>query len=176
MCKRDPKYDNIVQLRADGASWSELATTYNVCKQSAIDAWTARINNPDYQPNIVDYETIQKMREQGSTWAECSKYAGIGGPALRRGLAIRGLSNYRYQPQKHNNATKAVRRAIRDGKLIRQPCEMCGLDGTYPKGRPKVHAHHDNYDKPLDVRWLCVSCHRKVHYRIDRQLSETMLT
>lgn len=40
-------------------------------------------------------------------------------------------------------------------KLIRQPCEICG--------ETKVHAHHDDYSKPLDVRWLCVKHHTLHH-------------
>lgn len=46
--------------------------------------------------------------------------------------------------------------AIKAGKLIRQCCSKCG--------RPdKVHGHHDDYSKPLDVRWLCAACHRRYH-------------
>ena len=44
---------------------------------------------------------------------------------------------------------------IRDKHIEKQPCEICGaLD---------VEAHHDDYDKPLEVRWLCFSCHSKWH-------------
>jgi hypothetical protein len=45
-----------------------------------------------------------------------------------------------------------VKRAIDSGNLLRGPCEVCGVsDG--------VEAHHDDYDKPLDVRWLCTVHH-----------------
>lgn len=47
--------------------------------------------------------------------------------------------------------------AIRSGKLIRNPCEVCG--------EIKVEAHHDDYDKPYDVRWLCVQHHHEFHGR-----------
>ena len=52
-------------------------------------------------------------------------------------------------------ARKAVFEAVRSGRLIRQACERCG---DYPG-----HAHHEDYSKPLDVRWLCRSCHREYH-------------
>lgn len=45
--------------------------------------------------------------------------------------------------------------AIRSGKLIRKPCEVCG--------EIKVQAHHDDYNKTYDVRWLCWKHHREFH-------------
>lgn len=53
-----------------------------------------------------------------------------------------------------------VSNAIRDGRLIRGPCEMCGAE--------KVQAHHDDYDKPLKVRWFCRSCH-VAHHKAERE-------
>ena len=48
-----------------------------------------------------------------------------------------------------------TRNYIRDGKLIPAPeCSVCG--STY-----KIEGHHDDYTKPLEVRWLCNPCHRK---------------
>lgn len=55
-------------------------------------------------------------------------------------------------------AHRAVRAAVLSGRLTRGPCEECGESET--------HAHHDDYSKPLDVRWLCKVCHRNVHGRV----------
>jgi hypothetical protein len=52
----------------------------------------------------------------------------------------------------------AVKDAIRKGVLVKQSCEMCGA--------VDVHAHHDDYRKPLNVRWLCPSHHRYVHRQL----------
>jgi len=57
-------------------------------------------------------------------------------------------------PEKHQ-AHLDVRYAIARGDLIRMPCESCDDKDT--------HAHHDDYSKPLDVRWLCPQCHVNVH-------------
>lgn len=57
---------------------------------------------------------------------------------------------------KAHKAHKAVYYAIKTGKLIKKPCESCG-------SLIRVQGHHWNYDLPLDVKWMCVSCHRKHH-------------
>ena len=59
---------------------------------------------------------------------------------------------------KHPEAYKAhyaVTNAVRDGRLTRLPCLFCGAD--------KVHGHHRDYSKPLDVVWLCPRCHHRLH-------------
>jgi len=51
-----------------------------------------------------------------------------------------------------------VRYAIRTGKLVKQPCWTCGEE--------KVEAHHPDYDKPLDVIWLCRKHHLEIHKKL----------
>jgi hypothetical protein len=36
-------------------------------------------------------------------------------------------------------------------------------DGKLTCGEPRVDAHHDDYARPLDVRWLCRPHHRLTH-------------
>ena len=61
----------------------------------------------------------------------------------------------RRHPEKVKAKT-AVRDAIKRGELTRLPCEVCG--------NPVSEAHHDDYSKPIDVRWLCVKHHNDHHY------------
>ncbi len=49
--------------------------------------------------------------------------------------------------------------AIRKGRVVRQPCEVCGsTEGI-------IHAHHRTYKKEdwYNVRWLCFVCHKLEH-------------
>ena len=47
--------------------------------------------------------------------------------------------------------------ALRAGKLVRpNACSKCSKVGL-------VHGHHPDYDKPLEVIWLCRSCHVEAH-------------
>jgi ribosomal protein S27AE len=62
---------------------------------------------------------------------------------------------YRQHPEKFK-ARNAVLRAVRRGDLARQPCERCGTTDN-------VEAHHDDYDRPLEVRWLCRRHHVDEH-------------
>jgi hypothetical protein len=50
---------------------------------------------------------------------------------------------------------RIVKNALRQGVLIKQPCEVCG--------DPKTQGHHDDYSKPLSVRWLCQKHHWDIH-------------
>jgi hypothetical protein len=58
-------------------------------------------------------------------------------------------------------AQQALKSAVRDGKLVRQPCEACAKNGHVQYGTS--HGHHEDYSKPLEVIWLCSLHHRWVH-------------
>lgn len=62
---------------------------------------------------------------------------------------------------KAHYAHKAVYYAVKVGKLKKLPCEKCGTTN-------RVQGHHWNYDLPLDVKWLCVPCHKQEHVRLQR--------
>lgn len=75
---------------------------------------------------------------------------------------IEGKKAWVARNQHKKKAMSAVSTAIRDGRLQRQPCEVCG---------DTAQAHHDDYSKPLDVRWLCVKHHAEHHtWMRDQQL------
>lgn len=52
-------------------------------------------------------------------------------------------------------AHAAVRSALKRGLITRGPCEVCGDETT--------DAHHDDYSRPLVVRWLCRRHHKAEH-------------
>lgn len=59
-------------------------------------------------------------------------------------------------------AYKQVRRAIKDGRLVRpETCQTCKrIPPLMRDGRSQIQAHHPDYTKPIDVEWLCSKCHR----------------
>src|SRR5262245_23612303 len=52
-------------------------------------------------------------------------------------------------------ARKALRYAVRRGYISRGDCERCGV--------PNAQGHHPDYSMPLDVVWLCRTCHDEEH-------------
>jgi hypothetical protein len=52
-------------------------------------------------------------------------------------------------------ARQLLGNAVKRGDVIKQPCKICGIT--------KVHGHHEDYDKPLEVVWLCSKHHADVH-------------
>ena len=55
-------------------------------------------------------------------------------------------------------ARTAVHNAVRDGRLKREPCKVCGSR--------RVQGHHEDYSKPLDVVWLCFRHHMETHGKV----------
>lgn len=66
---------------------------------------------------------------------------------------------WRSEDKRRQKAHSSVYSAVKSGALIRQPCCRCG--------EQKTVAHHEDYDKPLDVVWLCQPCHKQRHKEID---------
>lgn len=60
-----------------------------------------------------------------------------------------------YNKSEKGRAAQKLRDAIRQGKLNRQPCEVCH--------KPSAQGHHTDYSKPYDVKWLCPQHHREEH-------------
>lgn len=67
------------------------------------------------------------------------------------------LREYRLRYPKKYKAHQAVAKAVRNGVLTNPGnCVECASDFV-------VEAHHDDYDFPLTVRWLCAVCHKRWH-------------
>ena len=62
---------------------------------------------------------------------------------------------YRNKYPEKAKARAMVSYHLRSGHISKKPCEKCGNIET--------EAHHEDYSKPLDITWLCESCHKKIH-------------
>lgn len=59
------------------------------------------------------------------------------------------------EQKRRANCRAYAKTYLRRGKITKAPCEKCA--------DPKVEMHHDDYSKPLQVRWLCRKCHMDHH-------------
>lgn len=65
------------------------------------------------------------------------------------------VKEYRKKYPKKYKAFSLVSRAIKSGKMKKLNCEKCGsIDSV---------AHHDDYNFPLTIRWLCQAHHKQWH-------------
>ena len=104
----------------------------------------------------LDYYYTGKPCKNGhlsSRWlsGNCKECARVSQAAYKKKLRKEDPERYTQQRKVH----RAVRRAIKNGTLIPQPCEVCGGE--------KVEAHHEDYNKRFDVMWLCRKHHIEKH-------------
>ena len=59
------------------------------------------------------------------------------------------------EQRKKMNCRSYANTYLKRGKIVKVPCIKCG--------EKKSQMHHDNYDKPLEVIWLCRNCHLELH-------------
>lgn len=64
------------------------------------------------------------------------------------------VAEWRKADGRRGRCHNAIARAVKCGKIQRQPCWVCGS---------KAVAHHPDYDRPLDVVWLCQAHHKQAH-------------
>ena len=54
-----------------------------------------------------------------------------------------------------NNAVSKLNYNLKMRRVTKKTCEICG--------EIKTEGHHDDYTKPLEVRWLCKKHHESFH-------------
>jgi hypothetical protein len=133
---------NAVKPLTDFYKHPEMADGYlNKCKEcNKKDALNHRNKN------------IEKIRKY-------DRERGKNAERMKANTAINKL--WREEDKRRSVAHSAVSRAIKKGTLIRMVCERCN--------EPKTVAHHEDYDKPLEVNWLCQPCHKQRHKEINEQ-------
>ena len=68
---------------------------------------------------------------------------------------------WRAEDKRRQRAHSKVSYAIMKGYIFKKPCEKCG--------NVKSVAHHEDYDKPLEIIWLCQPCHSQRHKQMKEE-------
>lgn len=147
-----PKYEDVCLLRG-----GEVAGTLKKLSaqqvQEAIRLYQAGLSLGD----VASFYAVSRQ----SMW-----------DLLRRRIELRpqrrsGEDNHLYRggEVQDDRAQNLLEKAVARGAVIPQDvCEQCGnAPPPFVDGRRAIQAHHDDYNKPLDVRWLCQRCHHEWH-------------
>lgn len=86
------------------------------------------------------------IKSKGGQWAYCTRLGN------RHKLVARAYVNHQ----------------VHAGKLQRLPCEVCG--------KLESEAHHNSYENPLDIRWLCMGHHDALERWIRMKSKKNNLT
>ena len=97
----------------------------------------------NYRLKIDYYHAYERNRSQTSE---------------RKTALAESLRRHRRRHPERNRARAIANRAMRSGKLELLPCEVCG--------DCKSQAHHPDYSRPLEIKWLCFYHHRSEEGRL----------
>lgn len=107
------------------------------------------------------YKDIEKRRANWRKWYLRHKKEFIKrnkkynqSEAGKKSAIVRARRQMDKSPDKWK-ARQELRNVIYRGKIEKKPCEVCG--------DKKVQGHHEDYTKPLEVKWLCSKHHKKLH-------------
>ncbi len=109
---------------------------------------------------VVEREYRKKLYHQNATEIREQQNKLKKDPAKKKKMA-----DYmrRYRKEKYGmqtNAHKILEYALKIGHLIRpSKCEVC-MKECKPDG------HHEDYSKPLEVKWVCHVCHHHIHGKL----------
>ena len=142
--------------------------------------WTKRLTHNANRCNLIlwgyqmsahrkNYDYAVVMYEAGLSIQQDAWFYSVTRQAMyailkRRGVLFRPHIRraeenhfYRGGVTKDTRAHQIYTLAIEKGIIVRNElCEACGSTG-------RIEGHHDSYDEPLSVRWLCHNCHHDWH-------------
>lgn len=94
-----------------------------------------------------------------SEWWQAYRAEYYADPSVRKQRA-ENMKRYRNDPMLRSRhiARWLLNKAVKRGDVVKMPCAC---------GNIKVDGHHSDYSKPLEVVWMCRSCHSKYHAKAE---------
>jgi hypothetical protein len=136
-----------------------ICTKCNILKPFSEFNWDKRYNIPFSRCKTCFNERCKKYRHSKMGKQTYEKWVNS-----TKGKSVRHNAHFKWKnanPDQHK-AVYYVKNAIRDGRLLRKPCEICG--------DVKSEGHHTSYKREnwLKVVWLCKKHHISVHFKVKR--------
>lgn len=180
-----PKWDDVRTFPPP--SWIECPDEFVRTWYNPSNQWEVTMAGKLKKLTPEQADECVRMYERGMSLQPIATYFGVSRQAmwdlLRRRTTLRG--NKRYGTDNHfyregkradDVAQNLVETAIQQGVMQRKThCEQCGQSGQFKNGRTSIQAHHDDYNKPLEVRWLCQKCHHAWHKKHNPKRKEVIV-
>lgn len=166
-CRQEKSLDGF-HLRRNKAGARVPRPHCRLCEQQTRRKWKERLRRKAGVVARSEWQARkarQKMRRLERLAIERARRS----QRLRMTAEEKACRIARYEKQRRTTREVRARRilqaAVRDGRVAKPThCEGCRVEVP----REKLHAHHDRYDLPFSVRWLCAACHGLLH-RIKRK-------
>lgn len=133
-----------------------ICTICKIVKPFSDFNWDKRFNLPFSRCKKCYNEKCRKYRASKEAKEVYRKWLDNGGQQLRN----KALFNHKLRHRDRYMARYTLKNAIRDKKIVKQPCEICQ--------DPKSEGHHKSYQKEnwLNITWLCKKHHIEATYNI----------
>lgn len=117
-------------------------------------------NNPNYHrewvknnPDKVKANREKRKKKQAEYYRKWYRTKG----RKRNKQQLESMKMWKELNPESHRISKLICYAIKIGKIKRpRICEMC-------EEKRKLVAHHEDYNYPFRIKWLCYSCHKKLH-------------
>lgn len=119
------------------------------------------VSNQKYESTLTGKQRKTEWRQQNPAKVKGynQKYR-----AIHPGQETQYSRKWRKENPEKARAHNLLWKAIMRGDIVQQHCSRCG--------REDAHAHHYDYNRPLDVLWLCPGCHSQEHVRLRKEQIE----
>lgn len=122
---------------------------------------------------VLSFDYDPRSRTKAVARFECGAFSDRALPVDELDIGIRlclkcfdpDLYQHQQRAQQiaHALTTKAIKQGLIHPPLFCSVCLDCPNRRFVGSGKPMVEAHHDDYSKPIHVRWLCQGCHKSWH-------------
>lgn len=131
-----------------------ICTICKKIKQFSDFNWDKRFNlpfsrcKPCYNYKCREYRQSEQGKKNYRKWVTTN------GKVVRQNA----MAKWRSLNSNKRKAHSAVSNALRDGRLLKQPCVKCN--------NPISEAHHESYEKEkwLSITWLCKTHHTEITF------------
>ncbi len=163
-CSKCQQYKEVAEFHKNCAKKDGYATECKLCKGKNDQA--SHLRNRDKRLKMMNEyrkKHLGYLNMKAKKYARCAKGREVNLKATKkyysghRDIIAQRIKDRNFRSPEKYKARYQFSNAIKLGHITRPAhCQMCYEEGP-------VQGHHEDYDKPFDVIWVCIGCHGKVH-------------